>query len=168
MLVPTVHHGKDTTHKTLETMCNAPTRPQQCWKSCANGSNIVALRFGDHGTKEMLGVVGSEVWSVSNFAQQLPTTRNNTQQGVRRTQACNIQQCWKLLNNNVASVCTGLCTLDFFFWLDCGAHAQRCTCSLLRAKRMCACEDEYARDRSVYRSVYVFVYSGTSISRASR
>ena len=23
-----------------------------------NGSNIVALRFGDHGTKEMLGVVG--------------------------------------------------------------------------------------------------------------
>ena len=29
-----------------------------CWKSCANGSNIVALRFGDHGTKEMLGVVG--------------------------------------------------------------------------------------------------------------
>ena len=27
-------------------------------KSCANGSNIVALRFGDHETKEMLGVVG--------------------------------------------------------------------------------------------------------------
>ena len=33
-------------------------RPQQCWKSCANGSNIVALRFDDHETKEMLGVVG--------------------------------------------------------------------------------------------------------------
>ena len=30
-------------------------------KSCANGSNIVALRFGDHGTKEMLGVVRSRV-----------------------------------------------------------------------------------------------------------
>ena len=124
MLVPSVHHGKDTTYKTLEIMCNARARPQQCWKNCANGSNIVALRFGDHGTKEMLGVVGSEVWSVSNFAQQLPTTRKNMQQGVRRTQACNIQQCWKLLNNNVASVCTGLCTLDFFFWLDCCAHAR--------------------------------------------
>ena len=27
-------------------------------KPRANGFNIVALRFGDHGTKEMLGVVG--------------------------------------------------------------------------------------------------------------
>lgn len=44
-----------------------------------------------------------------------------------------------------------------------------CACSaVLHAKRVCVCEDEYARDRCVYRSVYVFVYSGTSISRASR
>ena len=69
-----VHRGKDTTQKTLETMC-----ARQCWKSWANRSNIIALRFGDHGTKEMLGVVGSNVWLVSNFAQQLPTTRNNMQ-----------------------------------------------------------------------------------------
>ena len=34
---------KDTTHKTLETMCNP--------RGCANGSNIVALRFSGHGTK---------------------------------------------------------------------------------------------------------------------
>ena len=27
MLVPTVHHGKDTTHKSLETMCNARAWP---------------------------------------------------------------------------------------------------------------------------------------------
>ena len=40
----------------------------------------VALRFGDHGTNEMLGVVGPKVWPVSNFVQQLSTT-------------CNIQQC---------------------------------------------------------------------------
>ena len=37
--------------------------------------------------------------------EQLPTTRNNMQQGV---QTCNIQQYWELLANNVASVCTGL------------------------------------------------------------
>ena len=43
--------------KFKETMCNAHVWPQQCWKSCANGSNMVALRFGDHGRKEMLGVV---------------------------------------------------------------------------------------------------------------
>ena len=47
ILGPAVHRVK-----TLETMCNARERPQQCWKSYVNGSNIVALRFGDHGTKE--------------------------------------------------------------------------------------------------------------------
>ena len=41
-------------------MRNERAWPQQCWKSCANGSNIVALRFDDHGTKEMLGVVGQQ------------------------------------------------------------------------------------------------------------
>ena len=43
-----------------ETMCDARGWPQHCSKSCANGSNIVALRSGDHVTKEMLGVVGSK------------------------------------------------------------------------------------------------------------
>ena len=47
ILGPVVHRVK-----TLETMCKARERLQQCLKSCVNGSNIVALRFGDHGTKE--------------------------------------------------------------------------------------------------------------------
>ena len=59
MLGPVVHRGKDTTHKTLKTMGYARAWPQHCWKGCANGFNIVAQRFGDHETKEMLGVVGS-------------------------------------------------------------------------------------------------------------
>ena len=47
--------------------------------------------------------------TVSNFAQQPPTTRNNMQQGVQTDVTCNIQQFWELLSNNiVASVCTGL------------------------------------------------------------
>ena len=46
---------------------DASAWPQQCWKNCGNGSNIDALPFGDHGTKEMLVVVGSKVSSVSNF-----------------------------------------------------------------------------------------------------
>ena len=89
-------------------MRNERAWPQQCWKSCANGSNVVALRLGDHGTKEMLGVVDWKVWPVSNFAQQHATTSNNMQQGVQTDATCNIQQCWKLLADNVASVCTGL------------------------------------------------------------
>ena len=57
MLGPAVYRGKDTTHKTLETMHNERAWPQQCWKSCANRSNIAVLCFGDHRTKEMLRVV---------------------------------------------------------------------------------------------------------------
>ena len=58
MLGLAVHRGKDRTHKSLSTMRNERARSQQRWKSCVNGSNIVVLRFGDQGTKEMLGVVG--------------------------------------------------------------------------------------------------------------
>ena len=34
------------------------------------------------------------------------TLRNNIQQGVQTDATSNIQQCWELLVNNVASVCT--------------------------------------------------------------
>ena len=73
MLGPAVYHGKDTTQKTLEITCDARAWSQQCCKSSAIGSNIVALRFGDHGTTEMLGVVGLAV-------DQSQTLRNNSQQ----------------------------------------------------------------------------------------
>ena len=58
---------------------------------------IVALRFGDHGTKGMLGIVGSKVWLVSNFAQQVPTKCNRV---------CKWTQ--HLTSDSVASVCNGL------------------------------------------------------------
>ena len=41
-----------------------------------------------------------------NFLQQHATTSNNIQQGVQTDATCNIQPCWELLVNNVASVCT--------------------------------------------------------------
>ena len=34
------------------------------------------------------------------------TLRNNMQQDVQTDATCNIQQCWELLVNNVASICT--------------------------------------------------------------
>ena len=71
-------------------------RVMQCWKSCANGSNIVAVCFGNHRTKQMLGVVGSKVRLVSNFAYQLPTTCNNMQQGVQTDRTSSIQQYWAM------------------------------------------------------------------------
>ena len=54
-------------------MFNVPVWPQQCWKGCANRSNFVTLRFGDLGTKGMLGAV--------SFKLRL-TTLNNKQQHV--------------------------------------------------------------------------------------
>ena len=50
-----------------------------------------------------LGVVASvctllQVLPVSNFAQQLPTTRNNMQLGVQTDATCNFQQCCVLFH----------------------------------------------------------------------
>ena len=75
-------------------MRNERAWPQQCWKSCANGSNIVALRFGDHRTKEMLEVVGWKVWPVSNFAQQHPTTCNRVWKRTQHVTSNNFGSCW--------------------------------------------------------------------------
>ena len=67
MLDVPVHRGKNlnTTHKTLLN----PSRPRvmrvcgsnKAGRTVQNGSNIFALRFGDHRTKEVLGVGGSKV-----------------------------------------------------------------------------------------------------------
>ena len=77
MLGPAVLRGKDTTQEDFadskKTMFNARSWPRECWKSCANGSNIVALRFCDHGTKEMLGVLAEKFY-------WFQTLRNDTQQ----------------------------------------------------------------------------------------
>ena len=94
MLGPAVHRGKDTTHKSLQIMRNQRAWPQQYWKSCASRSNIVALRFGDHGTKEMLGVVGWKVWLVSNFARQHATTCNRVCKRTQHVTSNNVGSCW--------------------------------------------------------------------------
>ena len=75
---------------------------------CVSGPNSVervvqttqhccALRFGDHGKREMLGVVCLRVWPLSNFVQQIPTIRNSV---CKRTQL--------VTSNNVSPVRTGL------------------------------------------------------------
>ena len=75
-------------------MRNERAWPQQYWKSCASRSNIVALRFGDHGTKEMLGFVGWKVWLVSNFARQHATTCNRVCKRTQHVTSNNVGSCW--------------------------------------------------------------------------
>ena len=143
MLVPTVHHGKDTTHKSLETMCNARAWPHV---GRAVQTDPTLLRYASAITEQTKGweVLAQKFDRFQTLRNNSQQHANNMQQGVRWTQTCNTQQCWKLLNNNVASVCTGLCTLDFFYnkkkmltkvtvlvglWCACSA--------VLRAKRVC-------------------------------
>ena len=104
MLEPAAQCGNDTTHKTLEIMCNVHAWHQQCCKSCADGSNIVVLRFSDHRTKEMLGLVDSKVWPVSNFAQQLPTTCNKMCKQTEHVTFNNVGSCWPTMLHAFAHI----------------------------------------------------------------
>ena len=45
-------------------------------------------------------------WFQTFRAEQRATTSNNMQQSVQTDATCNIQQCWELFVNNVASICT--------------------------------------------------------------
>ena len=58
-------------------------------KPRVNGRNIVG---------QQLPTLLLIVWPVSNFAQQLPTTRNNMQKGVQTDAKSNIKQCYVLLH----------------------------------------------------------------------
>ena len=90
LLGPAVHRReKDTDHKTSMRLSG----PNSVGRAMLYGSNIVGLRIGDHTTKEILRVVSSKVLLMSNFAQQLPTTRNNMQQSVQKNATYDNQQC---------------------------------------------------------------------------
>ena len=68
----------------------------------------------------MTSVSGWDAWVLGVFSVRLhvaksltgfklcTTTANNMQRDVQTDAACNIQQCWEMMANYVASVCTGL------------------------------------------------------------
>ena len=90
LLGPAVYRReKDTDHKTSMRVRG----PNNVGRAMLYVSNIVGLRIGDHTTKEILRVVSSKVLLMSNFAQQLPTTRNNMQQSVQKNATYDNQQC---------------------------------------------------------------------------
>ena len=93
---PSSNHGR--------LACSARAPVQLCWMCCANEPNNVGPRFDDRETIEMLALLGAEVWPVSNFIQQLPTSRNNTQHGVQTLATCWAQQCCVLLANNIGTL----------------------------------------------------------------
>ena len=99
-------------HKTLETMCNARAWPQQCWKNGANGSNIAALRFDDHGTKkccEMLTQQFDRFQTLHKNSHQHAPTRDRVCKRTQHVTSNNVGGGGgRLLASNAASVRTGL------------------------------------------------------------
>ena len=71
------------TNPTLLRYASAITEQKKCWELLAEKFDRFHL-FQQHGT-----------------------TSNNMQQSMQTDATCNIQQCWELLANNVASVCAG-------------------------------------------------------------
>ena len=98
MLGPAVHHGKDTAHKTLETMCNAHVCPQQCWKAVQMDPTL--LRYASAITEQIRMLRSCWLKSLTCF-KLCSTTHNNLQQGVQTDAHCEIQKCWELLANNM-------------------------------------------------------------------
>ena len=108
-----VHGGEDTSHNALYSKYNACAWPQQCWKSGASGSKIVALSFGYHGTKENVG----SCWLKSLTGFKLCATTCN--RVCKRTQ--------HETSNNVASVYTALIFMSresLVLGSACGASSQ--------------------------------------------
>ena len=103
-------------------VCNERAWPQQCWKSCVNGSNIVALCFCDYGTKEMLGVVGWKFWPVSNFGQQHAIACNRVCKRAQHVTSNSVGSCWSTKLRPFACSLRGLKSWP---WLLSGAVTSR-------------------------------------------
>ena len=101
-----MHRAKDTTHKTLRLCIMRVRGPTNVGRAVQTDPTLLHhLRRSrikrNFGSCWLKGLTGFKLCA---------TARNNMQQGVQTDATCNIQQCWELLPNNIASVCTGLYT----------------------------------------------------------
>ena len=91
MLGPTVHGGKDTTHKSL-----------YCIMSLRGPNNVGRAVQSDPTMLRYASVIAEKKKCWELLAESLTcfklcaTTSNNMQQGVQTDATCNIQQCWEL------------------------------------------------------------------------
>ena len=75
-------------------MRNERAWPQKCWNSYENGSNIVVLRFGYHGTKELLAEKFDWFQTLRNKTPQHPTTCNRMCERTQDVTSNNVGRCW--------------------------------------------------------------------------
>ena len=96
MLVPTVHHGKDTTHKSLETMCNARAWPHV---GRAVQTDPTLLRYASAITEQtkgwkLLAQKFDRFQTLRNNSQQHATTCNRVWEGRKHGTSNNVGNCW--------------------------------------------------------------------------
>ena len=97
MLGATVHRVKDKTHKTLVSVCNARTKPQECWESCATDQTL--LRYASAITEQR------KCWQLlTQKFDKFQILRNNFQQ---HTTTCSRQVCKR--TEHVTSNSVGSC-----------------------------------------------------------
>ena len=77
-------------------LCNARAWPQQCCEKCENGSNIVALRFGDHGKKKCWKLLAKKF-------DQFQTSCNNSKHTTTSNRVCKCKRTQQVTPNNVGS-----------------------------------------------------------------
>ena len=102
-LGPAMHRGKNTTH-TGGSLCNPCIMSMPVPNSVGSAvqTDPTLLRFASAIMEQ------KKCWELlAEKFDQFQTLRNNMQQGVQTDATCDIQQCWELVANNVASVCTG-------------------------------------------------------------
>ena len=111
---------------------------QQCWELlCPVGSGVqTGATTPNIGRPTMLGVVVSVLVVVCKQMQQLIKTPSNMQQRVQTDATFKIQQCGKLLANNVASVCRGALLVVFYSYFSFDAIRSRNTVKSIKFCRV--------------------------------
>ena len=101
MLRPEVHRGRIQPISLCKPCVMSVRGPTNVGRAVQTDPTL--LRYASAITKQ------KKCWELlAEKFDRFQNLRNNIQQGVQTDVTCSIQQCWELLANNVASVCTGL------------------------------------------------------------
>ena len=88
MLGATVHRVKDKTHKTLVSVCNARTKPQQCWESCATDQTLLRYALAMTQKFDKFQILRN------NFQQHTTTCSRQVCKRTQHVTSNSVGSCW--------------------------------------------------------------------------
>ena len=110
-----MHRGTETNNRLCKPGIMRVRGPNNVGRAVQTDLTLLPYAWGITEQKKCWELLAKKVWLASNFAQQLPTTRNNMQQGVKTDATCNTQKCWELVASKVASDGLNLIQKRLFF-----------------------------------------------------